>query len=112
MVKGRRFCYAGGMRRGVLAALLLATAGSAQADMAGPKGRIIDCYCTDSTGGRVELGETICLVVGGRAFLARCEMSLNVPMWRETGEGCLHSLRDRIEALQPTIQPGGVYPKI
>ena len=54
-----------------------------------PSQRVIDCYCTDRSGSRVELGETICLTVDGRAFLARCEMSLNVPMWRETGEACV-----------------------
>ena len=35
------------------------------------------------------MGETICLSVGGRNFLARCEMSLNVPMWRDIGSDCL-----------------------
>jgi len=28
-------------------------------------------------------------VVDGRSYMARCEMSLNVPMWRDTGEGCI-----------------------
>ncbi|MCY3880438.1 MAG: hypothetical protein OXF74_14845 [Rhodobacteraceae bacterium] len=54
-------------------------------------GRVIDCYCTDSVGGRVELGETICLFVDGRSFLAKCEMSLNNPIWRDTGEECVLS---------------------
>lgn len=54
-------------------------------------GRIIECYCTDSRGTRVELGQTICLYVDGRAFSARCEMVLNNPFWRETGESCLSS---------------------
>ena len=54
-------------------------------------GKAIDCYCTDTYGGRVELGETTCLFVDGRAFLARCEMALNNPIWRETGEMCLMS---------------------
>jgi len=53
--------------------------------------KVIDCFCTDKSGLRVELGENICLQVDGRAFIARCEMSLNVPMWRDTGEGCLSS---------------------
>jgi len=35
-----------------------------------------DCYCTDKTGARVELGVMICMEVGGRDFIARCEMSL------------------------------------
>lgn len=52
------------------------------------KGRTIECYCTDKTGSRIELGELICLQVDGRMFTARCEMSLNNPMWREIQEGC------------------------
>jgi len=56
-------------------------------------GKTVDCYCTDSAGGRVELGEEICLYVDGRAFMARCEMSLNNPIWRDTGRGCLSSRR-------------------
>ncbi|WP_136635671.1 hypothetical protein [Pseudooceanicola onchidii] len=54
-------------------------------------GKTIDCYCTDKTGSRVELGETICLEVDGRMFMAQCQMSLNVPMWREMQEGCATS---------------------
>jgi hypothetical protein len=50
-----------------------------------------DCYCTDKTGARVEMGTMICLEVGGRDFIARCEMSLNNPMWREIKQGCLSS---------------------
>ncbi|MEC7793715.1 MAG: hypothetical protein VX791_09400 [Pseudomonadota bacterium] len=52
-------------------------------------GKTIDCYCTDKTGARVELGQTICMQVDGRMFMAQCQMSLNVPMWRELSEGCL-----------------------
>ncbi|GAB5378157.1 MAG: hypothetical protein AcusKO_46190 [Acuticoccus sp.] len=47
-----------------------------------------DCYCTDGDGRRVELGERICLTVGDRMFIARCDMSLNNPVWREEQEGC------------------------
>lgn len=50
-----------------------------------------DCYCTDKTGARVELGTMVCMRVGGRDFIARCEMSLNNPMWREISQGCLSS---------------------
>ena len=73
--------------------LLLAT--PALADVTAPNGRTIECYCTDSKGLRVELGETICLVVDGRAFMAQCDMSLNVPMWRDTGQGCMSSSVDK-----------------
>ncbi|KPA22407.1 hypothetical protein shim_06870 [Shimia sp. SK013] len=51
----------------------------------------VDCYCTDSKGQRIEVGETICLQVDGRMFMAQCQMSLNVPMWREVSPGCLSS---------------------
>lgn len=61
------------------------------ADVKTPQGKVIDCYCTDKTGARVELGQTICLQVDGRMFMARCEMSLNNPMWRELQSGCLSS---------------------
>lgn len=72
-----------------------------------------DCYCTDKSGARVELGQTICLNVDGRAFMARCEMSLNVPMWRETGSNCLSSCNDRLlQSHDPRIHPLLVYPKI
>lgn len=47
-----------------------------------------DCYCTDSKGRRVEMGEVACLTIGSRQFTARCEMSLNNPMWRHEAEGC------------------------
>jgi hypothetical protein len=69
-------------------------------------GKTVDCYCTDSSGGRVELGETICMHVDGRSFMAQCQMSLNNPMWREVGDGCLSSSLD--EDLQPTVDARGV----
>ncbi len=82
------------MKRLTALAVLITT--PALADVAGPNGRTVDCFCTDTQGLRVELGETICLTVGGRAFMAQCDMSLNVPTWRETGQGCLSS------SLQPS----------
>ncbi|MCW8844075.1 MAG: hypothetical protein OQK00_11755 [Rhodobacteraceae bacterium] len=67
-------------------------------------GKSIDCYCTDTSGGRVEIGQTICLHVDGRMFTAQCQMSLNVPMWREISAGCLSSALQSKEGqpLQPT----------
>ncbi|MEM8692235.1 MAG: hypothetical protein AAGG57_10150 [Pseudomonadota bacterium] len=61
------------------------------ADVTGPGGKTVECYCTDKTGSRIELGETICLQVDGRMFMAQCQMSLNSPMWREVQEGCISS---------------------
>ena len=73
-------------------------------------GKTIDCYCTDKQGERVELGEMTCLQVDGRMFMAQCQMSLNVPMWREVSEGCLSSsLR---QSLQPAVDAGGIDPQI
>ena len=74
-----------------LSFLILLAATPAMADVKGPGGKVVECYCTDTQGARVELGESICLVVDGRAFMAQCDMSLNVPIWRDTGSGCLSS---------------------
>ena len=86
--------------------LLALLATPALADVTGPGGKVIDCYCTDTQGARVELGQSICLFVDGRAFMARCEMALNVPIWRDTGEGCVSSLLDRFKALEPVGDAG------
>jgi len=51
----------------------------------------IDCYCTDKGGNRIELGQTICMFVDGKSFMAQCQMSLNNPMWRRLADGCLSS---------------------
>ncbi|OIQ27189.1 MAG: hypothetical protein BM562_15235 [Alphaproteobacteria bacterium MedPE-SWcel] len=72
-----------------LVCLALLVPAAAHADVTGPGGKTLDCYCTDKQGSRIELGETICLQVDGRMFMAQCQMSLNVPMWREVQEGCL-----------------------
>ena len=71
------------------------------------QGKTVDCYCTDTAGGRVELGQTICMFVDGRAFMAQCQMSLNSPMWRRMQEGCqmsdaAPSALERLEALKPS----------
>ncbi|GAA6158229.1 hypothetical protein NBRC116589_04030 [Ruegeria sp. HU-ET01832] len=81
----------------------------AMADYVGPDGKVRDCYCTDKSGARVDLGQMICLQVDGRMFMAQCQMSLNVPMWREVSEGCLSS---ELERSKPPINTVSVYPKI
>ena len=91
------------MRR-VIATVLIA-AGPAPADVTGPGGPTVECYCTDSGGDRVELGQTICLQVDGRTFTAQCQMSLNVPMWRETGEGCVSSGLTGGQSIPQHVQP-------
>ena len=74
-----------------LALLLGLSATTAFADVTGPNGRVVECYCTDTQGLRVEMGEQTCLFVDGRAFMATCDMSLNSPIWRDTGQACLSS---------------------
>ena len=86
--------------------------------LAQAQGKTIDCYCTDSGGARIELGESICLQVGGRMFTAQCQMSLNVPMWRETQNGCLSSEAGLpftplgADALQQPVQTLRIHPQI
>jgi hypothetical protein len=100
-------------------ALLVALAPfAADADIVTPQGRTIDCYCTNTSGARIELGETICLQVGGRMFMAQCQMSLNVPMWREVQEGCVTSKLDLSfsplgpDTLQQPVQTFGIDPEV
>ena len=89
-----------------IAIVILVLSTPAFADVKGTGGRIVECFCTDTQGTRVELGEKICLVVDGRAFVAQCDMSLNVPIWRDTGEGCLSSSlgKPKLKFSEPTIQ--------
>lgn len=83
------------------------------ADVTSPSGKTIECYCTDRTGSRVELGQTICMQVDGRMFMAQCQMSLNVPMWREVQQGCLSSsLSPRLGGSDKPLQSRGVDAKI
>ncbi|WP_147104633.1 hypothetical protein [Tateyamaria sp. syn59] len=77
------------MMRKTLIFLLMAS--PALADVTSPSGKTVECYCTDKTGSRIELGQTICMQVDGRMFMAQCQMSLNSPMWRQVEEGCLSS---------------------
>ncbi len=87
-----------------IAIILLLTASPLGADVTSPSGKTVDCYCTDRQGARIELGETICLQVDGRMFMAQCQMSLNVPMWREVAQGCLSSQLHSPQ--QPPQTPG------
>lgn len=100
------------MRKSVTALVLVLSAGVASADGNTLGGRNIDCFCTDATGSRVELGEFICLNVNGRMFVAQCQMSLNLPTWREISPGCFSSGLTGGQSRNPTIDPRRVYPKI
>ena len=77
------------MIRAILLSALFAS--PVVADVTSPSGKTVECYCTDKSGAKIELGQTICLQVDGRMFMAQCQMSLNVPMWREVQQGCLSS---------------------
>jgi hypothetical protein len=46
-----------------------------------------NCKCRNR-GVMFELGQTSCLRVDGRAYLARCEMKLNVSSWTKIQEEC------------------------
>ncbi len=70
-------------------------------------GVTVDCYCTDKSGSRVELGEQICLQVDGKMFMAQCQMSLNVPMWRKLSDGCMSS-----ELRQPALQSFAIHSQV
>lgn len=50
--------------------------------------RYPDCFCTDSTGSRVDVGRTACLTIGSRSFMAKCSKSLNNTIWRQVSDGC------------------------
>ena len=69
-----------------------------------------DYYCTGGNGERYELGEVICINASScQVWLAKCDMSLNNPMWRKIQDGCpVASLLERIHALQPGFDPGPV----
>lgn len=86
--------------------ILAALTSPALAQVSKPGGKTVECYCTDSNGARQELGDLICLRVDGKMFMAQCQMSLNVPMWRKISDGCLSSSLP--QQSQPTLDPGPV----
>ncbi len=65
-----------------------------------------DYFCTGSDGKRYEMGEVVCLVNNScsQSWLAKCDMSLNNPMWRKVQDGCpAASLLDRLQNLHPGL---------
>lgn len=91
----------------ILPLLLAATPALSDATIGG---KTVECYCTDSQGARVEMDEMICLRVDGKMFMARCAMSLNVPIWRKVSDGCLSSRLP--QSLQPAVDTGSVDAQI
>ena len=73
-------------------------------------GKTVECYCTDTSGARVEMGEMICLRVDGKMFMAKCAMSLNVPIWRKVSDGCLSS--SLTKPVEPALDTGSVHAQI
>ncbi len=65
-----------------------------------------DYYCTGSDGTRHELGEVVCLINNScsQTWLAKCDMSLNNPMWRKVQDGCpAATLFQRFQRLHPGL---------
>jgi len=63
-----------------------------------------ESYCINR-GHRIEMGDLSCLRVDGRVFLARCDMSLNNPVWRTIQDSCpsgLDTLSDTKSAAAPS----------
>lgn len=46
------------------------------------------CTCRNRDGVKYELGQLACIRVGDVAYLARCEMNLNVTTWKKLRDGC------------------------
>lgn len=70
----------------VLALSLAAAAMVAGTVFASPPDR--RCTCRNRDGVRYELGQLACIRVGDVAYLARCEMNLNVTTWKKLRDGC------------------------
>jgi len=95
----------------------LSDAGAAEdiaAANSGSKGAY-DYYCTGSDGSRYELGEVVCLLNNScsRSWLAKCDMSLNNPMWRKVQDGCpAATLLQRFQNLKPGLNTVPVHSTI
>lgn len=73
-----------------------------------------DYFCTGGNGERYELGEITCITASScQVWLAKCDMSLNNPMWRKIQDGCpVASVIDRLHALQPGFDSRPIYTAI
>jgi hypothetical protein len=70
----------------VLALSLTAACSAVSPSFAAP--REPRCTCRASDGSKIELGQTACIRVGDVAYLARCEINLNVTTWRKLRDSC------------------------
>ncbi|WEX78667.1 hypothetical protein PYH37_003580 [Sinorhizobium numidicum] len=71
--------------RAISIAALSLVAATLAASAAPPDAR---CTCRNRDGSKYELGEVVCISVGGVSYLARCEMNLNVLTWKKLRDGC------------------------
>jgi hypothetical protein len=53
------------------------------------------CTCRNRDGSKLQLGQTVCIRVGDMAYLARCEMDLNVTTWRKIRSRASHGNADQ-----------------
>jgi len=58
------------------------------------------CTCRNRDGSKLQLGQTVCIRVGDMAYLARCEMELNVTTWRKIRDGCPEA---RLSLAEPSL---------
>lgn len=68
-------------KQALFAAFLIAASASAGVARA-------DCACVNRDGARYNLGETTCIRVDGRSYMAECEMNLNVTSWKKIADDC------------------------
>ncbi len=82
--------------------LLIAPLQAQEFDRPEPKAGISypDYYCTNR-GVRVEVEDFSCLTVSGKSFVAKCDIALNNPMWRATGESCEPGSTSELHAVLP-----------
>jgi hypothetical protein len=86
-----RICaiLAGMKRLGVFKLLALSLAAAAMVAgtvSAAPPDR--RCTCRNRDGAKYELGQVACIRIGDSAYMARCEMNLNVTTWKKLRDGC------------------------
>ena len=63
-----------------------------------------NCRCRNR-GVMFELGQTSCLHVDGRNYLARCEMKLNVSSWTEIAAECPVTRLDDLRSPMTRVSP-------
>lgn len=62
-----------------------------------------NCYCSNRDGKQHAVGEIACMTVGGKSYLAQCEMNLNVTSWSKLQDGC--PVAERVPLRQSAWHP-------